>query len=99
MGSTLKFLLSDKLKISELAGFVFNRTHYSEFSVSEKILEKSQNSHEMLMGMVHKGTPIYGVTTGFGDSCTHYVDQKLAIQLQHNLIQYLSCGQGDLLTP
>lgn len=50
------------------------------------------------MSMINQGTPIYGVTTGFGDSCTYYVDQNQALQLQKNLIQYLSCGQGPLIS-
>ncbi len=99
MVSKTKFLLNDKLKIQDLSDFVFRRNQFSEFSVAEKILEKTQKSHDRLMALVAKGTPIYGVTTGFGDSCTHYVDQTRAVQLQHNLIQYLSCGQGDLLSP
>ena len=86
-----KLILNGNLKVADLARFVFRRSEFSEIQVSNALLEKSQKSHDILMGMINRGTPIYGVTTGFGDSCTYYVNQESAMQLQKNLIQYLSC--------
>ncbi|RYZ78245.1 MAG: aromatic amino acid lyase, partial [Proteobacteria bacterium] len=50
-----------------------------------------------LQALINRGTPIYGVTTGFGDSCTRYVRPDHVQQLQKNLIDYLSCGQGRMI--
>ncbi len=98
MGAQEKLILNGHLKVSELERFVFKRSEFSEIQVSESLLTKCDQSHQILMGMIKKGIPIYGVTTGFGDSCTSYVDQDLAMQLQKNLIQYLTCGLGDYIS-
>jgi histidine ammonia-lyase len=44
---------------------------------------------------VASGEPLYGVTTGFGDSCETRVEAELAIELQHNLVRYHGCGTGE----
>lgn len=97
MITSKKFIYSGFLSLKDLSDFIFHREHFSTVVISDNLLLKSQNSFQILQNFIHNGTPIYGVTTGFGDSCTKYVDQNLAIQLQKNLIQYLSCGQGSNL--
>ncbi|WP_432722081.1 aromatic amino acid ammonia-lyase [Jeongeupia wiesaeckerbachi] len=39
---------------------------------------------------------IYGVTTGYGDSCTVAVPVSLAYELPHHLYTYHGCGYGDV---
>src|SRR5689334_6296508 len=90
-------LLNGKLDNAELCQFVFQREKFSKIQVADTLLAKTQKNHETLLQMIDKGLPIYGVTTGFGDSCNYYIDQEAASQLQYNLIQYLSCGQGEFL--
>jgi histidine ammonia-lyase len=41
---------------------------------------------------------IYGVTTGYGDSCTVTVPAELVAELPHHLYTYHGCGLGDYLT-
>ncbi|MGL1936862.1 MAG: aromatic amino acid ammonia-lyase [Fibrobacterales bacterium] len=45
--------------------------------------------------LLEKGD-IYGVTTGYGDSCNKKVDQKNYYQLPINLTRFHGCGMGDL---
>jgi histidine ammonia-lyase len=45
-----------------------------------------------------KGT-IYGVTTGYGDSCTVAVPLELVAELPRHLYTYHGCGLGEYLTP
>lgn len=85
------------LKISDISQFTFFSGHFSQIVISEKLLVKIKFSHEALQKLIDQGTAIYGVTTGFGESCTRYVDKGHAEQLQENLIKYLSCGQGETL--
>ncbi|MCV2368076.1 HAL/PAL/TAL family ammonia-lyase [Roseateles oligotrophus] len=40
---------------------------------------------------------IYGVTTGYGDSCTVNVPPALVAELPHHLYTYHGCGMGALL--
>ncbi|HWT71404.1 MAG TPA: aromatic amino acid ammonia-lyase [Oxalicibacterium sp.] len=42
---------------------------------------------------------IYGVTTGYGDSCTVTVPPELVTDLPHHLYTYHGCGLGQYLTP
>jgi histidine ammonia-lyase len=42
---------------------------------------------------------IYGVTTGYGDSCTVSVPPELVAELPHHLYTYHGCGLGVFLSP
>ncbi len=42
---------------------------------------------------------IYGVTTGYGDSCTVAVPLSLVNELPHHLMTFHGCGLGQYLTP
>jgi histidine ammonia-lyase len=42
---------------------------------------------------------IYGVTTGYGDSCTVSIPPDLVAELPHHLYTYHGCGLGAYLTP
>jgi len=42
---------------------------------------------------------IYGVTTGYGDSCTVVIPPALVAELPHHLYTYHGCGAGAVLTP
>jgi histidine ammonia-lyase/phenylalanine ammonia-lyase len=44
--------------------------------------------------LIATGQPIYGVTTGFGDSVVHQVSAAKAGALQHSLVQYHLVGSG-----
>ncbi len=41
---------------------------------------------------------IYGVTTGYGDSCTVVIPPHLVTELPHHLYTYHGCGAGAFLT-
>ncbi len=47
--------------------------------------------------LVERGDTLYGVTSGFGDSCDTHVAPDLAIELQRNLVRYHGCGTGPVL--
>jgi histidine ammonia-lyase len=42
---------------------------------------------------------VYGVTTGYGDSCTVTIPPELVAELPHHLYTYHGCGAGRFLTP
>ncbi|MDZ5459470.1 HAL/PAL/TAL family ammonia-lyase [Azohydromonas lata] len=42
---------------------------------------------------------VYGVTTGYGDSCTVSIPPALVAELPHHLYAYHGCGAGRFLTP
>jgi len=47
--------------------------------------------------MMDQRLPIYGVTTGFGDSGNRTISPHHSEQLQENLVAYLLCGSGPVL--
>lgn len=93
--SNLKLKIDGHLKLESFLSFVFNRKQFSEIEIEKKLLDKSLKNHNRLCELMQQGVPIYGVTTGFGDNATRYVDVDLAEKLQSNLIQYLTCGLGE----
>jgi histidine ammonia-lyase len=52
---------------------------------------------DRLNELVDGGTPIYGVTTGFGDSVRRRIDPEKAYLLQERLIAFLGNGTGASL--
>ncbi|MHB8418416.1 MAG: HAL/PAL/TAL family ammonia-lyase [Myxococcales bacterium] len=42
--------------------------------------------------------PLYGITTGFGDSCETAIPPALAARMQLNLVRFHGCGTGQLFT-
>lgn len=85
------------LALSEVAQFVFNRGEFSGVSVAEESLARVEASFLRLQNLLEQGLPIYGVTTGFGDSCHRFISRENSEELQANLISYLLCGSGPLV--
>ena len=48
-----------------------------------------------LAAKLERGEHIYGVTTGFGESCVNRVDVADASELARNLVRFHGCGTGD----
>jgi histidine ammonia-lyase/phenylalanine ammonia-lyase len=61
------------------------------------ILERIRSSYQLNQRLLAGGTPIYGVTTGLGDSVDRHIGLDRAATLQANLVTYLGCGVGDYL--
>ncbi|MFF5671220.1 histidine ammonia-lyase [Streptomyces hygroscopicus] len=53
-------------------------------------------SNAMKHTLIDAGTPIYGVTSGFGDSSARQISQRKTDHLQDNLVRFLSAGTGPL---
>jgi histidine ammonia-lyase len=54
---------------------------------------------DFLDKLLREDGTIYGVTTGYGDSCTVTIPSELIAELPHHLFTYHGCGLGQLLTP
>ncbi len=53
-----------------------------------------QASFQLKEKLIEDRLPIYGVTTGFGDSVHRQISPEKAAALQTNMIQFLGCGTG-----
>jgi histidine ammonia-lyase len=67
-------------------------------SKEENFVKHIDASHKFLSDTIKDGKPIYGVTTGYGDSGKNYLEANEADLLQQNLYRYHGCGVGKLLS-
>ena len=54
---------------------------------------------DFLDRLLQEDGTIYGVTTGYGDSCTVVVPAELIAELPQHLYTYHGCGLGEYFTP
>lgn len=64
-------------------------------SDDKEFRNKIQQSQNFLNSLLENKKEIYGVTTGYGDSCTTVVNLELISQLPTHLVRYHGCGLGD----
>jgi phenylalanine ammonia-lyase len=63
----------------------------------QEVLQRVTASHDYIMKAVTEGTPIYGVTTGFGGMANVFIASEEAAELQTNLLWFLKAGAGKRL--
>lgn len=88
------------MTLKETLDYVFSRGSFLDnrsIEISSESQTKIREAQKHLYALMEKKVPIYGVTTGFGDSCFRVVPNEMAEQLQSNLISYLACGTGPNL--
>ncbi|WP_285753610.1 aromatic amino acid ammonia-lyase [Lentzea sp. NBRC 105346] len=60
---------------------------------------RMNESVKLMRDLVATGRPMYGITTGFGDSCIRQVSPDKVVALQRNLIRYHLNGTGPAAAP
>jgi len=65
-----------------------------ELTKSEEFQARVNKSHDFLMNEIKSGKPIYGVTTGYGESGKNYLLFEESKILQTNLFRFHGCGVG-----
>lgn len=66
-------------------------------SADPRVRERIVGGARRLERLIESGTPVYGVTTGFGASVRRRVDSQSAHLLQERLIEFLGNGTGPTL--
>jgi histidine ammonia-lyase len=61
--------------------------------------ERMQEARDVIEGLVAEGAVVYGVTTGFGDLASTFIDPAQAGQLQENLLMSHAAGVGATFPP
>jgi phenylalanine ammonia-lyase len=61
--------------------------------------ERIESSLHLKHDLIAREIPIYGVTTGFGDSAHRQISPDKAARLQENMTRFLGCGTGPIATP
>lgn len=63
-------------------------------TIADDALVRMAASVEVKDDLIAKGVPLYGVTTGFGDSADRHLGRDKTIALQRNLLRFLGVGTG-----
>ena len=75
------------------------RQRRAELSELPAFRQRIQAGADFLDRLLAEDGVIYGVTTGYGDSCTVSIPTGLALELPQRLYTYHGCGSGELLSP
>ncbi len=66
-----------------------------KLSEDSGVRDPIERSRALCQKLIESGTPLYGITTGFGDSVHHQIAPDKARILQQNLISNLGNGTGN----
>ena len=101
MDSVFQFT-NNPLSITDVKNFVFRRAGFTSETATVAIAPETKTrvaqSEKNFHALLEKKIPIYGVTTGFGDSSFRFIDAAQSAALQNNLVAYLNCGTGAILS-
>ncbi|QOT00443.1 aromatic amino acid lyase [Brevibacterium sp. JNUCC-42] len=89
-------LNGNDLTIADVAQIAKGNSKSFSFLISDEAIERIVKCNELKHEIINKQHPIYGVTTGFGDSVIRQISAEKTWDLQRNLIKFLSCGVGPI---
>jgi phenylalanine ammonia-lyase len=67
--------------------------------LSRRAADAVRASRELKQTLIAREIPIYGVTTGFGDSAHRQISPAKAAKLQQSVIRFMGCGTGPIAPP
>jgi phenylalanine ammonia-lyase len=68
-------------------------------TLSERAAAAVRASRSLKHELIAKEIPIYGVTTGFGDSAHRQISPAKTDQLQRNILRFMGVGTGPIAPP
>jgi histidine ammonia-lyase len=83
----------------EDVNLVAGRKRLAELSPDPAFRQRIARGADFLDRLLREDGVVYGVTTGYGDSCTVTIPPELVPELPHHLYTYHGCGAGRFLTP
>lgn len=95
----MHIILGEKnLSVSDIVAIAHSRVKV-EISQDDDFRSRMNASRSVLNLKLQQKETIYGVTTGYGDSCGTRVNRDESQALGKNLIRYHGCGVGDPFEP
>ncbi len=67
--------------------------------LSERAVEAVRASRSLKHELIDREIPIYGVTTGFGDSAHRQISPAKTSKLQQNILRFMGVGTGPIAPP
>ena len=95
---TLVVFDGSRLTIEQVAALA-QRQARAELGASPAFRQRIARGADFLDRLLREDGVVYGVTTGYGDSCTVAVPPELVAELPHHLVAYHGCGLGRWLAP
>ncbi|QJQ02690.1 HAL/PAL/TAL family ammonia-lyase [Herbaspirillum rubrisubalbicans] len=89
---------AQSLRIEEVVALA-RRKRGAQLHEATEFRARIARGADFLDRLLREDGTIYGVTTGYGDSCTVTVPPELVPELPHHLYTYHGCGLGALFTP
>ena len=96
-GRTIRFD-NGPVRIEDIVG-IAERSAHVVLSDSHEFCGAINRGTDFLDRLLREEGAIYGVTTGYGDSCTVAVPVELVGELPRHLYTYHGCGLGAYLSP
>lgn len=87
-----------RLHIEDIVGIAKEKAR-ATLSADEEFRSTIARGADFLDRLLREDGTVYGVTTGYGDSCTVTVPPDLVAELPHHLYTYHGCGLGEYFTP
>ncbi|MCF6172167.1 MAG: aromatic amino acid ammonia-lyase [Campylobacteraceae bacterium] len=74
--------------------------HKQDIKLSDKqeFIDFINDGHDFLIEQIKTGQPIYGITTGYGESGCNAIVMQEAQELQENLYRFCGVGVGEYLS-
>ena len=91
---TVRGLSLDGSSLTTRAVAAAARAGSPEVQLSDAARAQMEAALPLKWSLIEQGIPIYGVTTGFGDSCIRQIGADKAHELQRNLVLYHLNGTG-----
>ena len=73
--------------------------HGGRATLSTAAIRRVEATRALKSDLIAREIPIYGVTTGFGDSAHRQIAPEKAAQLQQNMLRFLGAGTGQIASP
>lgn len=70
-----------------------------QLGCADDFIQRIAKGSQFLERLLEEDGEIYGVTTGYGDSCTVAIPAELVSELPQHLYTFHGCGLGKMLTP
>ena len=67
--------------------------------LSPEAARRVEQTRALKQDLIAREIPIYGVTTGFGDSAHRQIAPEKAARLQQNMLRFLGAGTGQIASP
>ncbi len=68
-------------------------------TLSKRAAKAVRASRTLKHDLINREIPIYGVTTGFGDSAHRQISAEKASKLQQNILRFMGVGTGPIASP